>query len=136
MKKFILVVVFILLFSNNVYAHPGGLDSEGGHFDSDTGEYHYHTVDESDEEEDLNRENIRLNNLVEELEEDIDILKEENKILEEDLKEKEDRLKGNLSYTYTVGFISLLVGFLSFPFIKKIFNKFDIEREENDDILS
>lgn len=43
MKRYIfsLVLAFSLLFSV-AYAHPGGTDSNGGHYDQSTGQYHYH----------------------------------------------------------------------------------------------
>lgn len=41
MKKNFLILTFI--FSSIIlYAHPGRLDSNGGHWNRKTGEYHYH----------------------------------------------------------------------------------------------
>ena len=43
MKKVIIItVVFVLLFTTFVNAHPGRLDSKGGHRDRKNGGYHYH----------------------------------------------------------------------------------------------
>ncbi len=45
MSKRNLLLALILaasLFASAVYAHPGKLDENGGHYDSKTGEYHYH----------------------------------------------------------------------------------------------
>lgn len=45
MKKYLTIInIIILLFLNSsiVYAHPGRLDSNGGHYNRKTGEYHYH----------------------------------------------------------------------------------------------
>lgn len=44
MKKihFILLLMFLLACTITVYAHPGGTDSDGGHYNHSTGEYHYH----------------------------------------------------------------------------------------------
>jgi hypothetical protein len=39
MKTFI----FVCIISLSLYAHPGRLDSHGGHTDKSTGLYHYHT---------------------------------------------------------------------------------------------
>jgi len=36
------VVVFILLFTNNIYAHSGGTNSDGCHNDNINGGYHCH----------------------------------------------------------------------------------------------
>ena len=38
----ILFLVFSILISSLVYAHPGRTDGSGGHTDRSTGEYHYH----------------------------------------------------------------------------------------------
>ena len=40
----VLSVLSILLISLtiSVFAHPGSLDENGGHYDRSTGEYHYH----------------------------------------------------------------------------------------------
>lgn len=42
--KFILcaVPIGVFLVSGTAFAHPGGLDSKGGHYNRKTGEYHYH----------------------------------------------------------------------------------------------
>ncbi len=44
MKKlsFLLFIIISLSFLLSAYAHPGRLDSDGGHYNRDTGEYHYH----------------------------------------------------------------------------------------------
>lgn len=45
MKKlsFIVVLFFLIIScSTTLYAHPGGTDSNGGHYNRSTGEYHYH----------------------------------------------------------------------------------------------
>ena len=45
MRKIIILVVTILcvvMMSFSVFAHPGSLDDNGGHYDHSTGEYHYH----------------------------------------------------------------------------------------------
>lgn len=39
---FLPTLFFLLLISITVFAHPGRLDSNGGHWNHDTGEYHYH----------------------------------------------------------------------------------------------
>lgn len=40
---FICALFFTVAFIGSiVYAHPGGTDSNGGHYDRSTGEYHYH----------------------------------------------------------------------------------------------
>ncbi|MBQ7068697.1 MAG: YHYH domain-containing protein, partial [Synergistaceae bacterium] len=43
-RKFYFVLSFILVLalSSVSFAHPGKLDSKGGHTDKETGEYHYH----------------------------------------------------------------------------------------------
>lgn len=42
-KPLLLVFLFVpLLVCFTVCAHPGGTDSDGGHYDRSTGEYHYH----------------------------------------------------------------------------------------------
>lgn len=35
-------VIFIFALVVICFAHPGGTDSNGGHYDRDSGEYHYH----------------------------------------------------------------------------------------------
>lgn len=45
MKRVFLLVCSVLIACASViicFAHPGGTDSEGGHYDSSAGEYHYH----------------------------------------------------------------------------------------------
>lgn len=43
MKRiFSLSLLFFLFCPGYIYAHPGGLDRNGGHHDSKTGGYHYH----------------------------------------------------------------------------------------------
>ena len=42
MKRAAALVLCVLLCTVSVYAHPGGLDGNGGHYDRSTGEYHYH----------------------------------------------------------------------------------------------
>lgn len=44
MKKFrfSIFIILSLLFLISAHAHPGRLDSNGGHYNRDTGEYHYH----------------------------------------------------------------------------------------------
>jgi hypothetical protein len=39
----LLVVISFLFMMNVSFAHPGGLDKQGGHKDAKTGEYHCHT---------------------------------------------------------------------------------------------
>ena len=41
-QKTTLFFLILLLFSFNIYAHPGRTDSVGGHTNHSTGEYHYH----------------------------------------------------------------------------------------------
>ncbi len=43
MKKLITISIIILLLPFVVMAHPGSLDSNGGHYNRKTGEYHYHS---------------------------------------------------------------------------------------------
>ena len=43
MKRLITICIIILLIPLAVMAHPGSLDSNGGHHDRKTGEYHYHS---------------------------------------------------------------------------------------------
>jgi len=38
-----LTILFTYISSFTVYAHPGSLDSNGGHYNRSTGEYHYHS---------------------------------------------------------------------------------------------
>ena len=42
MKRVFQFILFLLLFPNLSFSHPGGLDSSGGHFDSLTNQYHCH----------------------------------------------------------------------------------------------
>ena len=42
MKKLIIILVVIFTCSLCVYAHPGSLDENGGHYNKATGAYHYH----------------------------------------------------------------------------------------------
>ena len=42
MKKLIIIWVVIFTCSLCVYAHPGSIDENGGHYNRSTGEYHYH----------------------------------------------------------------------------------------------
>lgn len=42
MKRILFLFIFIFCFHLLAYAHPGGTDSNGGHYDRNTGEYHYH----------------------------------------------------------------------------------------------
>lgn len=42
MKKFLSVLLCLILFALPAAAHPGRTDSNGGHTDHSTGEYHYH----------------------------------------------------------------------------------------------
>lgn len=39
MRKIILALLLLCIL---VYPHPGGIDSNGGHYNRSTGEYHYH----------------------------------------------------------------------------------------------
>lgn len=41
-KIFMLIIIFLLVVINPIYAHPGRTDSNGGHNNRSTGEYHYH----------------------------------------------------------------------------------------------
>lgn len=43
MKRLITISIIILLLPLVVIAHPGSLDSNGGHYNRKTGEYHYHS---------------------------------------------------------------------------------------------
>lgn len=43
MKRLITISIIILLLPFVVMAHPGSLDSNGGHYNRKTGEYHYHS---------------------------------------------------------------------------------------------
>lgn len=40
--KLLIAVAFCLILSVAAFAHPGGTDSNGGHYNRSTGEYHYH----------------------------------------------------------------------------------------------
>ena len=40
--RFILSFVIVLAMASALFAHPGKLDSKGGHTNKETGEYHYH----------------------------------------------------------------------------------------------
>lgn len=43
MKRiFTFAAVLVIVVSSMAFAHPGKLDSNGGHVDKETGEYHYH----------------------------------------------------------------------------------------------
>ena len=42
LRVFITVLLLSFSFCLPVFAHSGGVDSNGGHYDSSTGEYHYH----------------------------------------------------------------------------------------------
>ncbi|MFW5651698.1 MAG: YHYH domain-containing protein [Acetivibrio ethanolgignens] len=46
MKKIYYIIIpailFSILFSSYVTAHPGRTDADGGHYNNNTGEYHYH----------------------------------------------------------------------------------------------
>lgn len=42
MKRFAIMLAFLLLLSGSASAHSGGTDSNGGHYNHSTGEYHYH----------------------------------------------------------------------------------------------
>lgn len=42
MKRFFAFLFLLLFLSSDVSAHPGRLDSDGGHWNRSTGEYHYH----------------------------------------------------------------------------------------------
>ncbi len=47
-KIFIVIIIIILILScTSALAHPGGLDSNGGHYNRKTGEYHYHNKDKA-----------------------------------------------------------------------------------------
>lgn len=51
MKKALILMsslLFLFCFSISVVAHPGSLDSNGGHWNHKTGEYHYHNGDNND----------------------------------------------------------------------------------------
>lgn len=41
-KRIIISLILILMLVSDVTAHPGRLDSNGGHYNRKTGEYHYH----------------------------------------------------------------------------------------------
>lgn len=42
MRKILLSIIFVSIFSISVSAHPGRTDKYGGHVDKSTGLYHYH----------------------------------------------------------------------------------------------
>ena len=42
LKRIIIAVILVIALSCTCLAHPGKLDSKGGHVDKETGEYHYH----------------------------------------------------------------------------------------------
>jgi len=42
MHVFIKILIIIFVLNADLEAHPGGLDSQGGHFDRRTGQYHCH----------------------------------------------------------------------------------------------
>ena len=46
-KTIFVAVVFALLSTAFIDAHPGRLDSKGGHYNRKTGEYHYHNGGQS-----------------------------------------------------------------------------------------
>lgn len=41
-RKSLIIALLFLCFSSTALAHPGGTDSNGGHYNRSTGEYHYH----------------------------------------------------------------------------------------------
>ena len=41
-KKIFFIIIIILFLPFSASAHPGGTDSNGGHYNRSTGEYHYH----------------------------------------------------------------------------------------------
>ena len=43
MKKVFAILIFVLLFSLQIFAHPGRTDENGGHWNRKTGEYHFHS---------------------------------------------------------------------------------------------
>ena len=42
MKKILFLLLTLILLTQNITAHPGSLDENGGHYNRKTGEYHYH----------------------------------------------------------------------------------------------
>lgn len=42
MKQIVIITTILVLGYTYVFAHPGRLDSSGGHHNRKTGEYHYH----------------------------------------------------------------------------------------------
>ncbi|HAL44777.1 MAG: hypothetical protein A2Y12_20305 [Planctomycetes bacterium GWF2_42_9] len=44
MKKLVVLLAVLFVFSLT-FAHPGKIDSKGGHYNRKTGEYHYHNKD-------------------------------------------------------------------------------------------
>jgi hypothetical protein len=42
MKKWVAMIVLLLVGTTILFSHSGGLDSSGGHWDRKNGTYHYH----------------------------------------------------------------------------------------------
>jgi micrococcal nuclease len=42
MKRLFSLFLLLIFWDTNAFAHPGRLDSNGGHYNRKTGEYHYH----------------------------------------------------------------------------------------------
>lgn len=42
MRKYLLLLIFIVSSPHLSFAHGGGLDANGGHYNRRSGEYHYH----------------------------------------------------------------------------------------------
>lgn len=41
-KILLYTLLFLLILTNPIYAHPGRTDGKGGHYNRTTGQYHYH----------------------------------------------------------------------------------------------
>ncbi len=60
-KTFIFSLILLLLFSSLSFAHPGRLDSNGGHWDRKSGTYHYHRYNNENTNTDENSYNYQFN---------------------------------------------------------------------------
>ena len=61
----ILIIIISILVSSSVvvFAHPGRLDANGGHYNHSTGEYHYHQGLHIDDNSPSGSENKNYNNV-------------------------------------------------------------------------
>lgn len=59
MRRFMVLILAVLMLTIPVFAHPGDTDSKGGHYDYSTGEYHYHHGYEAHQHVDLDGDGDR-----------------------------------------------------------------------------